>query len=366
MKRRLLLPFLLLSLSLPLVAADEKPAAAPTIDFSNFKTADEAWKQLEKLQQVPTEKPKSQEEAVEQLKKYLKTQQEAADAFIKAFPDDSRSWRARLYALRASMKARQVGIEGSDEEDQKRISEIIDAPAAPAAIKGEAAFTRLMLQGSKLDKDKPEGFTAFQKAIADFLEKYPDHELVSQVKSFQMQALNEDPTPEGTEMLKKLAAGSDARQAEAAKGILERREKLAVLKSKPVELAFTAADGHPFDIANLRGKVVLLDFWASWCGPCMREMPNVVSIYSKLHEKGFEIVGISLDQDKGAMEEAMKQQNMTWTQYFESGDGENKIAKSFGVLTIPSTWLFDKKGLLREQGLRGEELAAAVEKLIAE
>src|ERR1700749_3482326 len=98
----------------------------------------------------------------------------------------------------------------------------------------------------------------------------------------------------------------------------------------------------------------------------MGEMPNVVSTYGKLHDKGFEIVGISLDQDKGAMEEAMKKQNMTWQQYFDGGGWDNKIAKSFGIQSIPAAWLLDKKGMLREQGLRGEALAAAVEKLLAE
>ena len=321
---------------------------------------------MEKLQEQPKEQPKSREEAIAQIRNWFGTQQQAADAFVKAFPTDARSWNARMISLRAGMQLRRFGGEGSIEGDRKKLDEILNSPDAPATAKGEAAFMSVMIQGSGLDKDKPETYEAFHKAVADFFEKYPEHPLADQLKGIQMRVLNEDPTPAGLEMLKKLAAGSDPRQAEVAKAALERRQKMADLKSKPIDLKFTAADGQPFDIAGLRGKVVMVDFWASWCGPCMMEMPNVVSTYGKLHDKGFEVVGISLDEDKGAMEAALQKQHMTWTQYFDGAGWENKISKPYGITAIPATWLIDKKGMLREQGVRGEELQKAVEKLLAE
>ena len=225
---------------------------------------------------------------------------------------------------------------------------------------------RVMTRTAEFAADKPETYAAFHRAAAEFLAKYPEHPLAAQLPQIQLQVLSQDPSPEGEEVLKKFAAGSDARLAGAAKATLDRRQKMAELKTKPVDIKFTATDGKEIDLANLRGKVVLVDFWASWCGPCIGEMPNVVSAYQKLHGKGFEILGISLDQDKAAMEAALKKNDMTWPQYFDGAGWENKISTSFGIQSIPAAWLIDKKGMLRETGLRGEALAPGVEKLLAE
>jgi thiol-disulfide isomerase/thioredoxin len=374
MNIRLLLPLSLISCLLPLRAADDKAAPAPAaaaptkpVDFSAFKTADDFWKHIEKLQEPPTKKPTSREEAQAQVKEWFGNLRTACEAFVKAFPADPRSWQARMYILRADRQLASLRNETPDRaEEAKKLDEIINAPDAPASLKGEATFSKVMALTGALDKEKPETFAAFHKAAADFVAKYPDHPLTNQLKGIQMRVLAEDPTPEGAAMLKKIAEGSDARLAEGAKAILEKQQKLTSLKTKPVDLKFTAVDGQPIDLANLRGKVVLVDFWASWCGPCMGEMPNVVSTYGKLHPQGFEIVGISLDQDKEAMQGAMKKQGMTWAQYFDGGGWENKISKGFGIDSIPAAWLIDKKGMLREQGLRGEELGQAVEKLLKE
>ena len=98
---------------------------------------------------------------------------------------------------------------------------------------------------------------------------------------------------------------------------MKTQKTLADLKTKPLDLKFTAADGHEVDLAQMRGKVVLIDFWATWCGPCVAELPNVLKAYEKLHPKGFEIVGISLDSDRAKLETFIKEKNMTWPQFFD-------------------------------------------------
>ena len=136
-------------------------------------------------------------------------------------------------------------------------------------------------------------------------------------------------------------------------------------KGKPLDLKFTAADGSPVDLANLRGKVVLIDFWATWCGPCMKEVPEVVATYKKYHDKGFEIIGISLDHDKDAMLRTTQQKEMTWQQYFDGKGWNNDIATTFHIRAIPSMWLVDKKGTLVNTEARGH-LDDEVTKLLDE
>jgi thiol-disulfide isomerase/thioredoxin len=132
---------------------------------------------------------------------------------------------------------------------------------------------------------------------------------------------------------------------------------------KPVDLKFTAVDGKEVDLASLRGKVVLIDFWATWCPPCRGEVPNVVAAYQKFHGQGFEIVGISLDQDKDALMAFTKQNGMVWPQYFDGKGWDNSISSGFGIQSIPAMWLVDQKGVLVTTDGR-DDLAGQVGKLL--
>ena len=132
-----------------------------------------------------------------------------------------------------------------------------------------------------------------------------------------------------------------------------------------LELKFTAVDGTLFDLARWHGKVVLIDFWATWCGPCRRAMPFVVNAYRKLHEKGFEIVGISLDRDRDQMLQFTKDKNMPWPQYYDGLVWENKISRRLGIEGIPTMWLVDKQGHLRTTEA-GDDLEAEVARLLSE
>lgn len=123
--------------------------------------------------------------------------------------------------------------------------------------------------------------------------------------------------------------------------------------------------GKPFNLAAYKGKVVLVDFWATWCGPCVGELPNVLAAYEKHHPAGFEILGISLDSDKAKLEKFIETKKMPWPQFFDGKGWENKLAGQYGVNSIPATYLLDGEGKIIAKNLRGEALEEAVAKALA-
>ena len=288
--------------------------------------ADEAWKKVEEAMnnlQNPATPPKNRDEAVAFVKSGLSAFDSANKEFLAIASNDPRRWQAKLFEAQFSGARGFAGLPPGPDM-MVVLDEIAGAPDAPTAVKGEASGMKVLI-GSR---NMPEA--DWQKLAEQHLQAYPEAPMNQEIQTMI------------------------ARNAETAK-----------LKSEPLDLKFTALDGAEIDLAKMRGKVVLIDFWATWCGPCVKEVPNVVEAYEELHPKGFEVIGISLDQDKAKLEAFIKEKGMAWPQYFDGKGWQNEISSRFGIQSIPAMWLVDKKGMLVSTNARGD-LEDEVEKLLAE
>ncbi len=171
------------------------------------------------------------------------------------------------------------------------------------------------------------------------------------------------PNDLGTELAKNLLLATNAPEfvTNAAKKLIERRWGLG---AEP-KLEFTAIDGRQVTLSALRGRAVLITFWATDCVPCMQELPELKSIYDRFHPKGFEVLGISLDEKKQRFLRAIKENSIPWPNRFSSDRSEDKCLLEFGVQAIPDNWLIDKRGKVREVGVR-ERLEEKIALLVSE
>ncbi|MCF4102634.1 AhpC/TSA family protein [Gillisia sp. M10.2A] len=158
------------------------------------------------------------------------------------------------------------------------------------------------------------------------------------------------------------------KQAPLAVSLKENLDKRTAVEIGSVAPNFTAPDteGKPVALKDAMGKVTLIDFWAAWCKPCRMENPNVVATYNKYHDKGFNIIGVSLDKEnqKDKWLQAIADDNLTWTQVSNLKFWQEPVAQLYGVQAIPAQFILDENGVIVAKNLRGDDLDAKIKELL--
>jgi thiol-disulfide isomerase/thioredoxin len=258
-----------------------------------------------------------------------------AGAFLERFPKDERASEARELAIKmwsylAILK---------DSVRARRYSDLLDACLADQSLPEEER-AQMYLRKLQLANPSPDPKAAVRNLQA-LKEEFPDSRFYyCQLLSVARYAPANEGKALAAEVLGASAAPDDLRTI--AQEIIDGKPPYQV--GRPVEIRFTALDGREVDVSKMKGKVVLVDFWATWCGPCVKEIPALMALYEKYHDEGLEVVGISFDSVQAQLVRFVKNKGLPWPQYFEPWT--NSLGLRYPVNGIPTVWLIGRDGNL--------------------
>lgn len=283
---------------------------------------------------------------------------EKAHAFYTAFPANTNAVTAEMFECLMFREACLHGNVKAFADWGKALNAALADSRLTPAMRFALRVHAIQRMGAMPGIDDNTREAELQNALWQLVKDYPDQE---GPYAMLLNLAENVPPPQARSIANQIVAHEEA-PGEVKIQALNLIRHLDVM-GKPLDIRFTAIDGRQVDLSQLKGKVVLVDFWATWCGPCVAEMPDVKETYDKYHSRGFEVVGISLDDDKGALMRFIQEHDISWPQYFDGLHWQNKFAVKYGIQETPTMWLVDKNGKLASEDARAN-LQGQVEKLL--
>ena len=279
--------------------------------------------------------------------------------FYARFPDNTNVSRARVTEVQALQLAVHYGA-------TNRLADLIACEAAIVADTNAPVELRYQLRLDQIGRELPaesakgvDAKTALEKAGRELVKDFPNG---SAGYNILMDLATDADLLKMHELAMLMAnSGGPPELTDLGKGLQRRIDAVG----KPLAIEFTTADGRMVNLTTLSNKVVLVDFWATWCPECVTMTPEIKKLYNQFHARGFDVAGINFDDDTNKARQFIRNQDLTWPQYFGGRGPGNKFGREYSISALPVMWLVDRKGIVRD--IHGTTaLEAKVAKLMAE
>jgi thiol-disulfide isomerase/thioredoxin len=350
-------------------ATEAEPAAGRlTVPPVPDGTPEELLNFVAELRQ-PKVQPRSRQEMMTYMKGVAAASVQAADKILaQVKPDDAAAVSAAMLKLESLAMLGRMGDEQAAKDMVAYAAKLEKSPSPKLAA--EAQRMLVVSEGQRMFST---GDLAAAPAIVDkvvaMVAADPDDAQTAGL-AIQFAGALENLPDDGALAVKAFAslaplfAKSSNSEVKALAARFEGTMRRLSLPGKPMEIKGTLLDGTAFNQKSLAGKVVLVDFWATWCGPCRAEIPSMKREYEKYHAKGFEVVGVSLDEDRAALEKFVKSEEIPWPILHEpDAEGGNPLARHYGISGIPQLILIGRDGNVITLNARGEKLGEELAKL---